>query len=178
MNSAVGNAMVRASGLPAWDALLGGLTPGLTCVYGPDAAASMLVYEAAKAMLALDDEWSANVAVVGVGARRRQAAIALGATSAAIFPLRHATLVDLHRALESFHGGVVILDDLTTISRHVGLTRPSRSVADEFEELILQAQESGTAVVGIGRFDVNGRTMGGEFVGCVALHDNSIEAGL
>ncbi|MGW0455827.1 hypothetical protein [Gordonia sputi] len=159
-SSTTGNAMVRASGLAAWDALLGGVVPGLTCVYAPDAAASMMVYEAAKAMAAAN-EWSANVAVVAVGGRRRQAAAALGSTSAAVIPMRHASLADIRGSFEAFRGGVVILDDVTTVSRHLRLTRPSRSAADDFEELILGAQETGTAVLAIGRFDIAGRPMGG-----------------
>ncbi|OPX16001.1 hypothetical protein B1964_07035 [Gordonia sp. i37] len=119
-----------------------------------------MVYETTKAIAAADD-WSANVAVVAVGGRRRQAATALGSTSVAVVPMRHASVVDLRGSFEAFQGGLLVLDDLTTTSRHLQLTRPSRSVADDFEELVLSAQEVGTAIIAIGRYDAAGRPMGG-----------------
>ena len=154
------NCLARTSGLSAWDALVGGFRPGLTCVYGPGAATTLLVYRAAAAFAARD-EWSSDLVAIGAGSRHARPAGFLGDSSATTTPMGYARLPELALTLSAFSGGVVLLDDVVTLSRHLGLARPSREVATQFERMIVEACSAGTSVIAIGGLDLAGRPMGG-----------------
>ncbi len=157
----------RRTGQTVWDALVGGLAPGLTVVYGPPAATALLIYQTLST-LAPTEEWKSDAVAVGVGPRRARAAGATVGSSVSTAPLKVAELSELRRIVSAFRGGVVVVDDIRTISRHCRLIRPSRETALEFEQLIELASATGTAVLAIGALDLASRPSGGSLWADVA----------